>query len=78
MLRRVRIGFVVLAVALLAPLALLLGRTVESLDHERELRHEAVASRVFDEAERLLSEFLHREEERPADHYLLRSRSGEA
>ena len=78
MLRRVRIGFVILAVALLAPLALLLGRTMESLNHERELRHEAVASRVFDEAERLLSEFLHREEERPADHYLLRTRSGEA
>jgi signal transduction histidine kinase len=78
MLRRVRIGFVVLAVALLAPLALLLGRTMESLNHERELRHEAMASRVFDEAERLLSEFLQREEERPADHYLLRTRSGEA
>ncbi len=78
MLRRVRIGFVLLAVALLAPLALLLGRTMESLNHERELRHEAVASRVFDEAERLLSEFLQREEERPADHYLLRIRSGEA
>jgi signal transduction histidine kinase len=78
MIRRVRIGFVVLAVALLAPLALLLGRTLESLNRERELRHEAVASRVFDEAERLLSQFLHREEERPADHYFLRTQSGEA
>jgi signal transduction histidine kinase len=77
MLRRVRIGFVVLAVALLAPLVLLFGRTLESLDRERELRHQAVASRVFDEAERLLSGFLQREEERPADHYLLRTPSGE-
>jgi signal transduction histidine kinase len=78
MLRRVRIGFVVLAVALLAPLALLLGRTLESLNRESELRHAAVASRVFDEAERLLSEFLHREEERPAEQYFARTRSGEA
>jgi signal transduction histidine kinase len=76
MLRRVRIGFVVLAVALLAPVALLLGRTLESLNRERELRHAAVASRVFDEAERLLSEFLRHEEERPADHYFRGARSG--
>jgi signal transduction histidine kinase len=77
MIRRVRVGFAVLALALLAPLALLLGRTFESLDRERELRHAAVASRVFDEAERLLTEFLHREEERPADQYFARTRSGE-
>jgi len=78
MLRRVRIGFVVLAAALLLPLALLLGRTLESLNRERGLRHEAVASRVFDEAERLLSEFLQREEERPADQYFRTTPSGEA
>ena len=41
------------------------------------MRHEAVASRVFDEAERALSEFLREEEERPADHYFALTLSGD-
>jgi signal transduction histidine kinase len=68
-IRRVRTGFLLLGLVLLVLLGLLLTRAVESLEREREVRHQAVASRVFDEAERALSEFLREEEARPTDHY---------
>jgi hypothetical protein len=55
MIGRIRIGFALLALLLLLPLGLLLNRTLQSLDLEREMRHEIVASRVFDELERVLS-----------------------
>ena len=69
MIRRIRIGFVALAIVLLATLGLLLSRTLEGLARERESRHNAVAARVFDEAERRLSGFLQEEEARPAEQY---------
>ncbi|MET0385850.1 MAG: hypothetical protein ABW321_07820 [Polyangiales bacterium] len=68
-LTRLRLAFVVLAAALLVPLALLL-RSVESrLEAQRRLRHEIVAERVFDEMERELTQLLLREGERPSAAY---------
>ncbi len=69
MIGRIRIGFALLALLLLLPLGLLLNRTLQSLNLEREMRHEIVASRVFDELERVLSEFLRVEEGRAVDQY---------
>jgi signal transduction histidine kinase len=67
--RKVRLVVVALAVALAVPVALLVHRAVRSVGLERELRHRAVAERVFDEMERALSEFLRQEEERPFEGY---------
>ena len=68
-MRRIRLVFVVLAVALLVPTGLLVRRALESIEVERAARHRSVAERVFDEMERSLSELLSREEERPFGHY---------
>lgn len=68
-MRRIRIVFALLAVALLVPTGLLVRRALESVEVERATRHRTVAERVFDEMERSLSEFLSREEERPFGHY---------
>jgi len=68
-LTRVRVGFALLAVLLLAPLGLLIARSLETLERERELQHASVANRVFDEAERELAAFLREEQARPADQY---------
>jgi signal transduction histidine kinase len=68
-MRRIRLVFVVLAVALLVPTGLLVRRALTSVEVERSARHRTVAERVFDEMERSLSEFLSREEERPFGHY---------
>jgi signal transduction histidine kinase len=69
-MRRVRIRFALLAVALLVPLALLVGRVLRSLDLERRMRHQVVAERVFDEMERALSEVLDGEEGRSSEKWL--------
>jgi len=68
-MRRFRLVFVVVCLVLLAGLALLVRRAAESVALERQLRHRAVADRVFDEMERALSELLAREEERPFGQY---------
>src|SRR6185503_1660446 len=70
LMRRVRIRFALLAVALLVPLALLVDRVVRSLDLERRMRHQVVAERVFDEMERALSEVLDAEEGRSSEKWL--------
>jgi signal transduction histidine kinase len=67
--RKIRLVVVALAVALAVPVGLLVHRAVRSVALERELRHRAVAERVFDEMERALSEFLRQEEERPFERY---------
>ncbi|MEZ4289030.1 MAG: ATP-binding protein [Myxococcota bacterium] len=69
MLRRVRIGFALLAAVLLATLGFLILRTLATLDRERELEHAAVANRVFDEAEGALADFLRAEQARPVAAY---------
>ena len=64
-LTRLRVGFALLAITLLAPTALLVQRALAGVAAEREARHRAVAERVFDEMERALSELVAREEARP-------------
>ena len=68
-MQRLRIGFALLGLVLLVPLATLVLRSLDALEREHELRHAAVASRVFEEVERAFSEFLRDEEERPAGDY---------
>ncbi|MCP5040004.1 MAG: HAMP domain-containing histidine kinase [bacterium] len=68
-MKRIRIGFALLALLLLVPLSILLTRTLQGLDRERDQRHQSVASRVFDEAERSIAGFLDSEEGRPPEHY---------
>ena len=77
-LRRIRAGFFLLGLVLVVLLGLLLSRAFEGLEREREVRHAAVAKRVFDEAERALGEFLTEEEGRPPDHYFASTQSGGA
>jgi signal transduction histidine kinase len=66
---RFRLIFAAVCLVLLVGLGLLVRRVVASVALEREMRHRAVADRVFDELERALSAFLAREEERPFGHY---------
>ena len=66
---RVRIALLVLAVAVALPVAALVVRALDSLEAERQMRHQAVADRTFDEMERALSVWLEREESRPFSDY---------
>ena len=66
-LTRLRAGFLLLAVTLLAPTALLVQRALAGVATEREARQRAVAERIFDEMERALSELVAREEARSVD-----------
>jgi hypothetical protein len=68
-LTRLRIAFVLLAAALLAPLALLARSMETRLEAQRRLRHEIVAERIFDEMERELTALLATESARPTDAY---------
>jgi signal transduction histidine kinase len=67
--RRFRLLFLIVAVGLLAPLAVLVYRAQRSAALERRMRHQAVAERVFDEMERALSDVLERAEEQPFDRF---------
>ena len=66
---KIRITFVLLAFALLLPVALLVRGALQSVGKERELRHQAIAERILDEMERELTTFLRREEERGVEQY---------
>jgi len=66
---RVRVALALLILALAVPIALLVVRALASVELERQVRHQAVAERVFDEMERTLSQFLQAEEARPAADY---------
>src|SRR5262245_59671784 len=68
-MRRFRLLFVAVALALLAPLGFLVQRALHSVALERQLHHQAVAERVFDEMERSLSTLLERESAQPVDDY---------
>ena len=57
-MRRIRLVFAVLAVALLVPTVLLVRRALESVEVEQAARHRTVAERIFDEMERSLSMWL--------------------
>jgi signal transduction histidine kinase len=60
-MRRIRLLFLALAVALLVSMALLLHRAARSVDLEGQVRQRTVAERIFDEMERALSDFVARE-----------------
>ena len=51
MLNRLRLSFALLSIVLLGLVALLVQRTLVTLEGERDLRHQSVAARVFDEAD---------------------------
>jgi signal transduction histidine kinase len=68
-IRRLRLAFAALAVALAIPGALLVKRALSSVALEREARDRAVAERVFDVMESSLSALLAAEEARPASDY---------
>ena len=61
-MRRVRIVFALLSLALLGAAGLLLQRDVAAAQAEREAQRTTLAARVFDEMERALSDFLSSEE----------------
>jgi signal transduction histidine kinase len=64
-MRRLQWTLLLLATGLALSVALLASRALEGVAFEKAARHEAVATRVFDEMERGLSRFLEREEARP-------------
>jgi len=63
-MRRIGILLASLGLILVIGVGLLVLRALQSIGEEEELRHEVVASRLFDELERELTGLLHREEER--------------
>lgn len=67
--RRFRLLFAAVSLMVLAPLAVLVQRALQSAGVERQMRHRAVAERVFDEMERALSGLLEREERRAFESY---------
>src|SRR5882724_8407713 len=68
-MRRFRLIFALVAVALLLPTVLLVRRALESVEIERRARTASVVERLFDEMERALSGFLATEEDRPFGQY---------
>jgi hypothetical protein len=68
-LTRVRLAFVALALLLLGALTFLVQTALGRLAHQRALRHEVVAERVFDELERELHAHLELESARPSRAY---------
>ena len=65
--RRLPLMLALLAVALLVPTGLLVHRALRGAGAEQEARHRAVAERLFDEMERVLSDLVAREEARPVE-----------
>jgi signal transduction histidine kinase len=68
-MRRVRLALLGLALAVALPVGILLARALQAAEAERQIRHDAVAGRAFDEMERVLTAWLEREEARPFDAY---------
>jgi hypothetical protein len=68
-LKRLRAAFLALGLVLLGALFLLVSSALARLDRQRELRHEVVAERIFDELERELTAHLIVESERPSEAY---------
>lgn len=69
LIARLRVGFVLLGVALMAPLAFVIHSVNERVEAQRRLRHQVVAERIFDELERELTAVLELESERPSAAY---------
>lgn len=68
-MRRIGIAFLALGGVLTATLLLLLTSALDRLEVQRRLRHDVVAARIFDEAERELGSLLHHELSRPSSAY---------
>ncbi len=66
---RLRWLFAGFALALIASVALLVQRSLQSIALERQVRQQTIAERIFDEMERGLSDLLAAEEGRPTDGY---------
>jgi len=64
-MKRIRWTLLLLALGIALPAGLIVQRAIASLELESDVRHEAVAERIFDEMERSISGFLLREESRP-------------
>lgn len=75
-MRRVRIAFALLSLALAAGATLLVGHAMASLRAERAAQAETLAARIFDEMERELSAFLAAEEEAPVSDWRARLAGG--
>ncbi len=67
--RRLRLLFLGFAISLIGPIGLLVQRSLQSIEMERQLREQTVAERVFDEMERNLSSLIEREENLPIAGY---------
>jgi hypothetical protein len=65
-LGRLRVAFMLIGVVLLTPIGVLVWKAEQRLDAQRQMRHQMVADRVFDELERELSLLVERESNRPA------------
>ncbi len=69
-MRRFPLVMLLVALALAVPMIFLVQRALQSVVLERQMRHQALAERVFDEMERGLSRLLEGEEERPVERYV--------
>lgn len=63
-MKRIGLLFAAVAVLLLAGVVALVARALESVEQEEAMRHQVVASRLFDEVERELTALTEREEAR--------------
>jgi signal transduction histidine kinase len=66
---RIRLALAFLGLAVALPVGVLAVQALDSARAERRIRHRAVASRAFDEMERVLTSWLEREEARPFEDY---------
>lgn len=69
LIARLRLGFVLLGVALTVPLLFVIYSVNERVEAQRRLRHQVVAERIFDELERELTAVLELESERTSAAY---------
>ena len=68
-LMRLRLAFLGLGAVLLVPFGFLLDAVESRVEAQRQLRHEVVAERIFDELERELTAVLEGESARPSSAY---------
>ena len=68
-MKRIRIVFILLGLVLLASLAAVVDKALDSVEAERAIRHRVLADRIIDEMESELTTWLRREEDRAYDQY---------
>lgn len=72
-MKRIRLAFLILGVLLLIPFVWVMREASLTVARERELRHQSIAERIFDEMERELTVFLSTRELNPPELALVRS-----